>query len=315
METIREVFVGVDVSKGYLDCDWGSHKRVENTASGVKSVIRQLKKLAVKLVVVESTGGYERALLEALWSAKIPVSHVNPRRTKAFAQSLGLQAKTDKIDARMLRQFGETMTPPETPPPSAEVRALQALLDRRTQLVSMRTEEKNRAKNPAITTEIRAMIRKSILFITKELQRITLSIESVIDASPVLKAKASVLQREMAVGPVLVMTLLGDLPELGTISREKISALVGVAPLNNQSGNADRARPIRSGRKQVRQVLYMATVCAIRRNPKIKAYFLALVKRGKHKMVALVAAMRRFIINLNALMRDFLATTQPDITT
>ena len=240
---------------------------------------------------------------------------MNPRRTKAFAQSLGFQAKTDKIDARLLRQFGETITPPETPAPIAEVRALQVLLDRRTQLIGMRTEEKNRAKNPAITTEVRAMIRRSILFITKEIQRITLSVEKLIDASPVLKAKAEVLQQEMAVGPVLVMTLLGDLPELGTISREKISALVGVAPLNNQSGNSDRARPIRAGRKQVRQVLYMATVCAVRRNAKIKAYFLALVKRGKPKMVALVAAMHRFIINLNAVMRDFLAGNKVVIAT
>jgi len=195
------------------------------------------------------------------------------------------------------------------------VRALQALLDRRTQLITMRAEEKNRAKGPAIPAEIRAMIRKSILFFTKELQRITLSIEKVIDASPPLKAKAALLQKEMAVGPVLVMTLLGDLPELGTISREKIGALVGVAPLNNQSGNSDRARPIRAGRKQVRSVLYMATVCAIRRNPKIKAYFLSLVKRGKPKMVALVAAMRRFIVNLNAVMRDFLASSKQVITT
>ncbi len=315
METRKEVFVGIDVSKENLDCDWGSYRRFENTPSGVKSIIKQLKKLAVKLVVVESTGGYERALLEALWDAKIPVSHVNPRKTKAFADSLGQHAKTDKLDACLLRQFGEKLLPPVTPAPSPEVRGLQVLLDRRTQLVGMRTEEKNRAKNPAITKEIRGMIRKSIIFITKELNRITLSIEKAIDASAVLKAKAAVLQKEMAVGPVLVMTLLGDLPELGTVPREKISALVGVAPLNNQSGNSDRPRTIRAGRKQVRAVLYMATVCAIRRNPKIKAYFLSLVKRGKHKMVALVAAMHRFIVHLNAVMRDFLAGSQEVIHT
>lgn len=315
METIREVFVGIDVSKGYLDCDWGNYRRFENTASSIKSIIKQLKKLAVKLVVIESTGGYERALLEALWDFGIPVAHVNPRKTKAFACSLGLQAKTDKIDARLLRKFGETLNPQVTPPPSVEIRELQALLDRRTQLVGMRTEEKNRAKNPAVTKLIRGMIGKSILFLTNEIKRITLSIEKLIETSPELKAKAEVLHREMAVGPVLVMTLLGDLPELGTISREKISALVGVAPLNNQSGNSDKARPIRAGRKQVRQVLYMATVCAIRRNPKIKAYFLALVKRGKHKMVALIAAMHRFIINLNAVMRDYLACTKSGLLT
>lgn len=308
MEHAREVFVGIDVSKNHLDCDWGSYKRFENTASGVSRLMKQLKKLAVKLVVIESTGGYERALLEALWKDGIPVSHVNPSRTKAFARSLGRQAKTDKIDARLLREFGETLSPATTPPPSPEVRSLRLLTDRRAQLLSMRTEEKNRMKCPAITNEIKALIKKSILFLNNELKSIALAIEKTINSSPQLKSKAASLDKEMAVGPVLVMTLLADLPELGTVSRERISALVGVAPLNNQSGEADRARPIRSGRKRVRTVLYMATLSAIRKNPRIKAFYLSLVKRGKNKMVALVAAMRRFIIQLNALMRMHSAT-------
>ena len=142
------------------------------------------------------------------------------------------------------------MSPAPTPAPSVEVRALQSLLDRRTQLVAMRTEEKNRVKNPAVPSEIKKMIRKSILFLTQELRRITALVNQLIEATPELKAKASVLEKEMGVGPVLVMTLLGDLPELGTISREKISALVGVAPVDNQSGNSSKGRSIRTGQNR-----------------------------------------------------------------
>ena len=307
MKNETEVFVGIDVSKEWLDVNSGNHWRVMNTASGVRKLIKELSKLEPTLVVIESTGGYENLALEGLWDAQIPVARVNPRRTKSFARALGKEAKTDAIDAAVLRRFAQQTRPVPTPAPTPEVKQLKALVDRRNQLITMRTEEKNRAKSPVIPTSIKQGIRKVIRFITAEIQHLEGKITLLIKGSEELNEKAQVLQNETCVGPVLTMTLLADLPELGMLSRKQVAALVGVAPYTNQSGSFDGKRPVRGGRKHVRHILYMATVAAIRRNQRIKAFFLALVKRGKPKMVALVAAMRRFIVALNATLRDFLA--------
>lgn len=307
MEKEAEVFVGIDVSKEWLDVDCGSHGRVKNTPLGVRKLIGQLSKLQPKLVVVESTGGYENLVLEGLWEAKISVARVNPRRTKSFARALGKEAKSDAIDAAILRRFAQQTCPAPTPAPPPEVKALKPLIDRRTQLIGMRTEEKNRAKSPTISAPIKRGIRKVITFITNEISQIEKQIDLLIRNSEELNEKSQILQKETSVGPVLTMTLLADLPELGSISREQVAALVGVAPYTNQSGSFDGKRPIRGGRKHVRSVLYMATVSAIRRNQKIKTYFVGLVRRGKPKMVALVAAMRRLIVTLNSTLRDFYA--------
>lgn len=307
MEKRTEVFVGIDVSKEWLDVNSGEVWRVPNTVSGTRKLVGKLSKLQPTLVVMESTGGYENLALEALWEASIVVARVNPRRTKAFSRALGKEAKTDAIDAAVLRQFAQQARPAPTPAPTPEVKELKLLIDRRNQLMGMRTEEKNRAKSPLSSTSIKRGMRKMINFISAEIAQIEKRITALIESSRPLSQKALVLQNETCVGPVLTMTLLADLPELGTISRKQVAALVGVAPFTNQSGAFDGKRPIRGGRKQVRSVLYMATVAAIRRNPKIKAYFLSLVRRGKPKMVALVAAMRRLIVTLNAALRDFLA--------
>ena len=305
-----EVFVGIDVCKDYLDIDTGSPWRVANSQAGIQKMIKRLASCNPKLVVIESTGGYENQALDALWEANIPVALVNPRRTKAFGQSLGREAKSDTIDALVLRTFAQRVRPTPTPAPSPEIRELKPLIDRRIQLVEMQVTEKNRIKSPNLSAPMKQNVLRFLSFIAKELKALDAVILSCIKNSPVLSAKASVLGKEIGVGPVLLMTLLSDLPELGVLSREKIAALVGVAPFNNQSGNSDRKRAVRGGRKHIRSVLYMATVCAVRRNPKIKAFFLHLVRKGKPKMVALIAAMRRFIVHLNAIMRNHIAVVR-----
>ena len=309
MESKNEVFVGIDVGKDTLAVNAGKQWSVANTQKGVKKLIESLQKISPTLVVVESTGGYEYVLMEALWGAGMPVSRVNPYRTKGFAQSLGINAKTDPIDAGMLRRFAEQVRPDPTPPPSAEVRKIKPLIDRRTQLIAMVTQEKNHLRAPLMEDIAKKSIRRILKTLKEELVELDALILATIESSKELSLKASVLRETVGVGPVLTMMLLGDMPELGTISRERIGALAGVAPLNNQSGSFDGHRSIRGGRKQVRTVLYMATVAAVRYNQNLKSFFLALVKRGKPKMVALVASMRRLLIILNASMRTLLESS------
>jgi transposase len=306
MEEQSKVFIGIDVGKDTLAVNTGREWNVSNTERGIRKLVISFQKINPALVVVESTGGHENAVMEALWSAGIPVSRVNPYRTKAFARSLGINAKTDPIDAAMLRKFAEQIRPTPTPAPSADVRKIKPLIDRRIQITAMIAQEKNHLKAPLIDALTQKSIQRILEVLKQELKEIDAHILEVINTSKELSSKASVLQQHVGVGPVLTMTLLGDLPELGTISRQKIGALVGVAPFHNQSGSFDGKRSIRGGRKHVRSILYMATVAAIRYNQGLKAFFLRLVKQGKPKMVALVAAMRRLLVILNAAMRALL---------
>lgn len=309
---IEEVYAGVDVSKDRLDADWGKADSFPNTTRGVTKLIETLKRANVTLVVVESTGGYERSLVEALCGAEIPVAVVNPRRTKAFARSLGLEAKTDKIDASMLRLFAERMKPEARKLAPERVQKLQYLLDRRAQLVDTLVAEKNRNKAPLGCLETKRSIHRIVKAIQKELKTIEAHVEQIIQQNEDLKLIADTVQTEKGVGPVLTLALLADMPELGTLNRAEVAALTGVAPFDDQSGAANNHRKIKGGRKRFRQTLYMATVCAIRRNQKLKDFFISLVKRGKNKMIALVATMRKFIIRLNSLVRT-LRTQNPAI--
>lgn len=315
MERSNSAVIGVDVSKATLVVDSAQAQwQVANTAKGIGSLVRTLNAGSGEnrcRVVVESTGGYEHPLVEALWGAKIPVSRVNPRRTKAFAASLGLEAKTDAIDARMLRQYGERVQLPLTLEPTPAVKALQPLLDRRLQLTQMITAEKNRLQMPRTSPLTVKSIARIIKVMRQELTKLDTTIEAHISACPELSLKAAVLRAEKGVGAVLTMMILGKLPELGTISRRKIASLVGVAPFDNQTGLSDKPRSIRAGRAAVRTILYMATVAALRSNPTIKQAYLQMLKRGKPRMVALVACMRRLLVILNTAMRNHLALQQP----
>ena len=312
MENGTEVFVGIDVSQGWLDVADGRRVwRRKNTAFDAKKLASELRKAGVTLVVVESTGGYERIVLQALWDAGVPVSLVNPRQTKRFAQGLAVEAKTDRIDAQMLQRFGSMVRPRPTPRPEPEILQLQQLLDRRRQLIELMIIEKNRAKAPLCDKSHRRSIRKVLAVLQREVRAISKAATKIIDAHQILREKHAVLFSEHGVGDVLALTLLADVPELGTLNRGKIGALIGVAPLNHQSGSRDAKRFIRGGRKHVRQILYMATVAAIRRSTTLKPYFLRLVKRGKPKMIAVIACMRRLLLTLNAKMRAFLHAHPP----
>lgn len=300
----QEVYAGVDVSKTTLEADWGTRKCCENSARGIEKLVGEFRKASVVLVVVEATGGYEQALVVALCAAEIPVATVNPRRTKAFGDSLGVEAKTDKIDAGVLRLFAERMKPKAHVPPPERVQKLQYLLDRRAQLVEMMVAEKNRRKAPLGCAETTRSIVRHLKMLKREVKVIESQVQEIIDQHQDLKMIADTVQKEKGVGPVLTLALLADIPELGTLNRAQVAALAGVAPFDDQSGKADRLRSIKGGRKRLRHTLYMATVCAVRRNQKLKQFFLSLVKRGKKKMVALIATMRKFIIRLNSLVRE-----------
>lgn len=307
MNKNKEVFVGIDVSENSLAvCDGAKSWNVSNNSKGISSLLKSWQQQPPVLVVVESTGGYEMLVVEALWSSSIPVSRVNPRRTKAFAFSTGTIAKTDPIDARTLQQFAEQIKPAPTKQPSIAVKALQPLLDRRSQLMEMIVIEKNHMKSPLSNKQTKSSIKQILKVLQQQLKLLDKSITNLINSDTDLKTKSEALQEHVGVGPVLTMTILSDLPELGTLSRGQVAALVGVAPIDNQSGNFNGKRSIRAGRKNVRSALYMATLCAIRRNQSIKDFYIRLVKRGKPKMVALVAAMRRFIVALNAEFRKLL---------
>lgn len=307
MDMQAGVFIGIDVCKDWLDVADGKRVyRLPNTAKGTSRLIARLCRVTPTLVVVESTGGYERVALEALWEAEIPVALVNPRQTKRFAQGLGVEAKTDRIDAQMLRRFALMVRPKALPKPSAELILLQKVLDRRRQLIESIVVEKNRQKSPLVDAFQSKSINRVLSVLTKELKAVNAEASRLIDSNELLRAKRQLLLAEHGVGDVLALTLLADVQELGTLNRAKITALIGLAPLDRQSSSTDGKRFIRGGRKHVRHVLYMATVAAIRRSPLLKPYFLRLVKRGKPKMVALIACMRKLLISLNAKMRLFL---------
>lgn len=312
MEYKNEIFIGIDVSKDSLDIYDGERSgKTTNDVKGIMSFVKRLKSSKVApLVVVESTGGYERGVVRALWREKIPVSVVNPRQSKRFVQSLGMQAKTDKIDAKMLWRFAKATNPSPTKSPGQEELKLSELIDRRRQLVETLIVEKNRLKTPGISNNTIKSIKKIISVLTKEIELITKEATQIIDANSEMKRKASVLKSEHGVGEVLTLTLLGDLTELGKLNRNKIGALVGVAPFDNQSGSFNGKRRISGGRKHIRAILYMCALAAIRKSPTLKPYFLRLVKRGKPKMCALVACMRRLLLILNAKMRDFYQSQQ-----
>lgn len=298
------VYAGVDVSKDRLDADWGHCKAYPNSTKGIMALLKRLKSAGVTLVVVESTGGYEQGVVGALQAAEIPVAVVNPFRTKKFAESLGYKAKTDRIDAKILRMYAERIQPEPRALVPERVKTMKLLLERRLQLVEMVVAEKNRRQSPLQCSRTKASVRRLLKVLQREIKGIELEVSALITANQDLSLIADTVQAEKGVGPVLTLAILADLPEIGTLNRAQVASLVGVAPFDRQSGKTDSQRRARGGRKRLRHTLYMATVCAIRRNQRLKAFFINLVKRGKKKMVALVATMRKFVIRLNSLVRD-----------
>lgn len=306
---MKKIIYGIDVSKDTLECSLGVNKKVitiKNILEAIRKFVGKAKEQGVALVVVEATGGYERLLVTELWLQEVPVSVVNPRQTWAFAKSLGCEAKTDSIDANMLALYGERVMPRATPAPAEGILELQSLLCRRNQLTQMLVSEKNHLKSPLISGKIKTSIITIISHLKSSIKEIDAEIKKVIACSQALSDKAGVLKEIKGVGAVLANQLIANLPELGELNRKKICALVGVAPFNNDSGSFLGKRRISGGRMEIRNVLYMATMTAIRCNDKIRAFYLRLVKAGKQKIVALVASMRKFLTVINAIIKEYI---------
>jgi transposase len=314
------VFVGIDVSKDTLDVavgegpGGGGVAQFPNDDAGRAAVVALLRPLAPAMAVVESTGGLERPLVEALLEADLPVALVHPGRVRKFADALGVSAKTDRIDARLLARFGRQAAPRLADRRRRAEVELRALVACRRQLVQSRAQHANRL---AATPDVRAARRaleKVAAALDKQVAALDKRIRDLLDADDDFKHLDGLLQSAPGVGPTLSATIAAELPELGTADGNKVSALVGVAPFNRDSGRAAGARSIRGGRASVRHCLYMATVAAIRcGNPVIKPFADRLAKAGKASKVAIVACMRKLLTLLNAMARDGLTWDQLDV--
>jgi transposase len=301
---MSEVFVGIDVSKATLDMasSTGVKRRAGNDDEGIAGLVSELQTMGPKLVVLEATGGYQAAVVAALIVAKVPVAVVNPRQVRHFAKALGKLAKTDALDAAVLAHFGEAMKPEPREPVDEATLALDALLTRRRQIVEMITAEGNRLKQSA--TSVRKSIKEHINWLRHQLADINRDLDAAIRNSPAWRENDDLLRSVPGVGRVMATTVLAELPELGKLNRKQISALVGVAPLNRDSGTMRGRREIWGGRASVRAALYMATLTATKYNARIRSFYQRLCQAGKLKKVALVACMRKLLTILNAMMRD-----------
>lgn len=304
-ETTSSIFVGIDVSKAGLDvavgekgAQWSEH----NDADGIGRLVKQLTEIRPELIVIESTGGLEKPVLVELDRAGLPVALVNPRRVREFARAIGLSAKTDKLDARLLARFARDIKPERTALPTVDEQRLSALLARRKQLLDMLTAEQNRLGTAP--QALKELILEHIAWLKEHLQAIDKDIDDFNRQDPQRQEKQDLMRTVKGVGPVTASTLSADLPELGQLNKKRIAALVGVAPFNNDSGRWHGKRRIKGGRASVRQVLYMAAVAAARSNPVIRTFYLSLLERGKEKKVALVACMHKLLSILNAMIRD-----------
>ncbi|MDA1256649.1 MAG: IS110 family transposase [Chloroflexi bacterium] len=297
-------FVGIDVSKRYLDVHvnpGGESFRVANTQDGVESLLERLAGSSPSLMILEATGKFEVVCAASLSNAGLPVVVVNPRQMRDFARATGHLAKTDAIDAGVIAHFAEAAKPKLRPLRDAGEREFNESLVRRRQIVEMLTAEKNRLKI-TFTTVVRREIKGHIAYLKRRLGMADAALAEAIEASPIWRAKDELLRSVPGVGVVTARTLIAELPELGRLTRREIASLVGAAPMNRDSGNTRGKRAIRGGRKEVRNALYMATLIATRHHPGMRAFYRRLADAGKPKKVALVAAMRKLVIELNAVL-------------
>ena len=304
----EETFVGIDVGKDNLDVfvlPSDEHFIRKNNQEGMDQLVARLVEIRPSLVVMEPTGGLEMPLAGALVAAGLEVSVINPGRPRNFARAAGILAKNDRVDAKALALFGKILRPEVRPLKDDLTQELSALMARRRQLVQMMVAEKNRLASAHHS--VRASIEQNILWLKKMLHELDRDLDQRIKASPVWREKEKLLRGVKGVGPTLARTILAHLPELGQLSRRQVAALVGVAPYDDDSGRHKGQRHIWGGRAQVRNVLYMATLAAVRLNPRIKAFYLKLLAEKKAPKVPLVAAMRKMLTILNAMLRDMAA--------
>jgi len=298
-----EIFVGIDVSKDHLDIavrPSGEAWREVHDQAGITRLIDRLESLGPSLIVLEATGGMEIPLVASLLDAGLPVAVTNPRRVRDFARATGKLAKTDALDASMLALFAETMRPTPRPLPDAETQRLGALLARRRQLMEMLVAETNRLGSAPIY--VRPDIQKHIDWLRQALNESDRGMRELIRSSSLWRERDRILRSTPGINHVTSTTLLADLPELGTLNRREIAALVGVAPFNRDTGRLRGKRSIYGGRAHVRATLYMATLVASRHNPVIRDFYERLLAAGKPKKLALTACMRRLLTILNAML-------------
>lgn len=306
---LQEVVLGIDVSKQSLDCaTWPKTQvwRHPHDGTGMTAVVGLAQSLQVRLVVLEATGGLEIEVAAELVRAGVPVAVVNPRQTHRFAEALGILAKTDQVDAAVLARFGAMTGLEPRPLKDQALRELDEVVTRRRQLVEMLAMEKNRlsgVRDPRVSKDLKA----HIAWLSKRQSDLDNELRQRIKDSPVWRAKDELLQSVKGIGAVNAATMVAELPELGTLNRKQIAALVGVAPFNHDSGKHKGKRMIWGGRSTVRTALYMATQSARRYNPQIRAMSERLLAKGKPPKVVIVACMRKLLTILNAILR----TQQP----
>jgi transposase len=301
----EKLYSGIDVSKKWLDVavrPTNQTWRVTNDRDGITSLIKQFQAQAPQQIIVEATGGYETQLVTELFQAGLPVARVNPLRVRRFAEGMNWFAKTDKIDARVLADFGRKANPRLLTLPTEAEKRLSALLKRRKQVLDMLTAEKNRLGTA--DPDVQVYIHSIITSFKNQLTELGKEIEQLTKHTPGMQEKRSLLMSVPGIGKITAATLIALLPELGQCNRKQIAALVGTAPFNHDSGTKHAKRKTSGGRVDVRCVLYMATLAASRFNPVIKAQYKNLLKAGKLTKVALVACMRKLLVILNAMIRS-----------
>jgi transposase len=297
--------VGLDVSKSEIvvaTFPAGALWTSATTPAAIEQLIARLIELRPEVIVVEATGGYERAVVAAAAAAGLPIAIVNPRQVRAFAKAVGQLAKTDAIDAALLALFGARVRPTVRPLPDAATQALAALLARRRQLQDMLVSERQRLEQ-ATLAKVRRDLRQHVRWLERRVDDVDADIDDAIKRSPMWRAKDDLLQSVPGIGPTVSRTLLAELPELGQLDRRAIAALVGVAPFNRDSGRSRGRRYIRGGRASLRASLYMGALVAARHNPVLRAYYQRLRGAGKPGKVALVAVMRKLLTIVNAMMK------------
>ena len=303
-------WIGIDVSKATLDVavqPSGAQWSVANRAAPIEALVEQLTAVGPERIVVEASGSYETPLVAALASAQLPVVVVNPRQVRDFARATGQLAKTDRLDAQVLARFGEAIRPELRPLPDATTRAVRALVSRRRQLQDMLTAEQHRLVTAAVQDApepLRDQLAEHIQWLRQQLAEVDDDLQRLMQASPVWRAREDLLRTIPGIGPVTSATLLSHLPELGQLDRKAIAKLVGVAPLNHDSGTLRGRRRIWGGRAAVRAVLYMAALVATRHNPSIRRFYERLRAAGKPGKVALVACAHKLLLLCNSVLRS-----------
>lgn len=297
--------IGADVGKAKLDLYLLERDRAftcPNTEDAISALIRRLSRYRIERIVVEATGRLEQPFVRAALAAGLPVIVVSPLKVRRFAEVIGQLAKTDEIDARLIAQFAATVKPVARPASDANAQIIKDLVVRRRQLTELRTMEKNRRQ--IMPKELKSSIDRIIESLSRELKLLEQLIDDAIDQHPASRHKRELLTSMPGIGNAVAATLIGDLPELGSLDRREIASLTGVAPFNRDSGKLHGKRRIRGGRAQSRTALFLSAMVATRFNPDVKRFYERLLGLGKHKKVALIACIRKIVVALNAMLRD-----------